>query len=306
MTELQESTSNQDYNVFDEFSSRIEKASIIWELEDLKREIADHEKFSELKSLILVCDRKIAKIQNEQKESDYLFAKSSYENAKTVKEFEGIKKLFQALGNYSDSEYYVTYCDLRIGELSPGYSDNKKEDTPREAASPVKSPDESPKTKPEPDFEIEDTIELDYSKIKKRVPVSSHENKVKSARLLANAIRLVVVDTVYLIVLFFFGIMSFVFVFVAISDTTNRSVRFGLIMFIVACVFSLVKMIYPILCFIPSFARMEDSFPLIGELRNSENILFQVMIPLIIQFAVSLFFWTIWTLVLIGVVSVIG
>ncbi len=303
MTELQESTSNQDFSVYDEFLSRIENASVIWELEDLKRAIADHEKFSELKSLILVCDRKISKIQNEQKEADYLFAKSGYENAKTVREFEGIKKLFQELGNYSDAEYYVTYCDLRIEELSSGVSENKKEDTPKEAASPVKSTYESPKTKPEPDFEVEETIEIDYSKVRKRVPESTHEFKVKSARFLANIIRLITVELVYLMALFFFAIMVFCLILVAVSDTTNVAVRFGVIMFIIASVFCLAKMIYPPLCLIPAFARLEDSIPGIRELRNSENALLQVMIPLIIQFIISIVFWTVWTLVLITVCS---
>ena len=98
-------------------------------------------------------------------------------------------------------------------------------------------------------------------------------------------------------------IMVLCFILIAVYDTTNVAVRFGVIMFIIASVFCLAKMIYPPLCLIHAFARLEDSIPGIRELRNSENALLQVMIPLIIQFIISIVFWTVWTLVLITVCS---
>ena len=263
MAEQQIDNSNIS-TVYQNLIDQFQKANSVWEFEDLMRSFAKLGDYKDAQYYSKFCNDKRKRIASDKQEIDYGMAMTCFENSKSFRDFERAKKLFEGLGNYKDSTYYVKECEIQMSLRDVNY---KMFAPKKETALKVSQNSVRP-------LEQRQSV----SHIKKEE--TSTENIAFYSRIIRTALIAVLYIPAELLVS--------LLIIVAASDGSYPS---QLAFFTAVFVYNLAKIVYCFISLFPGFKTVEPNIPIVNKIGESKSLFLQVFLRLTFNFVLTNIFY---------------
>lgn len=299
MADLQNVTAEDFETSYLNLTLRFKNAKTLWEFEDLLREFKALSDYKDSNLYARDCNLRIQRINKDLNEADYNLALNCFYNSKTVRDFKRTKTLFEALGRYKDSEYYVGECEMQISLRDVNY--HMFETKPEAAAEPKVKPNRNQNDKISAPSKPAEPVKTQAPA--KPVTYETESFDKKTHALISKVIRTVLILFLYVpaILYVFILLLVMIFEFESLASEVDGSLLPFYVLFIGILVYNIVKVLFCIISLLPFWDRIENKIPLIKETSRIKNIFLQTLVRLCYQFLITVIFYTVLSVILIMV-----
>ena len=278
-----------------------ENGRTVSEYEELKLSFSKLGDYKDSKELYKACDERILQIKENEKEELYNSAKDSFNNGKTMYEYETIKSSFKKLGDYKDSKELYKACDERILQI-------KEKEKEQRYIDGIKKIESGKYEKIRQAISIFSGFEdykdsQEYLRIAKEKLVAIEEKELKRPRRISKIIRTIIVGFVYGIIGIFLGLLLLLSLISEIENPTTTYIPIYIVL-VVIIAFCIFKIFICIISFFPRWEKLGSKIPIFSKIGLIKNVFLQTVIRLALQFLITIGF-VIFLLILMIVLAMI-
>ena len=261
-------------------------AVTVWEFEDLREAFSNMSGYKSSQAYINKCNERIKKITDDNKELDYGMAETCFNNAKTATDFERCHTLFEALGNYKDSFYYLNECQTQIELLTEAPIFVRHDNSNKSVVSTLNE-----------NIHGEKKADTDNaaSRARQRELDMRAAAKKKEAVFTAKLIRTIVIYIINIPCLCF-NLLFFLVALISVEDVDSYSF---ILCFLGLIVINLTKLIFCVFSFFKPWIKLEEKVKLLESISNISNGFAQGMVRLLAQMVIS------YILYVVGIISLV-